>query len=190
MTTVRGRLQAAPVGRQSDWALGIEARSRALLSVGAGAEAAYKEAIDRLDGTKIRGELARAHLLYGEWLRLERRRAEARSRLRAAHNMFAEMGMGAFAAGAAGELRATGETVRKRSRATLSELTAQETEVARLASGGLSNPEIGTRLFISARTVQYHLGNVFTKMNLTSRNQQWRALEGRPLPVKPPESRS
>jgi DNA-binding CsgD family transcriptional regulator len=174
----------------SDWALGIEARSRALLSVGADAEAAYKEAINRLGGTKIRGELARAHLLYGEWLRREKRRAEARSRLRAAHNMFSEMGMGAFAERAAGELRATGETVRKRSPATLSALTAQETEVARLASEGLSNPEIGTRLFISARTVQYHLGDVFTKMNLNSRNQLWRALEGRPVPVKPPKSSS
>lgn len=98
----------------SDWALGIEARSHALLSVGAEAEAAYKEAIDRLDGTKIRGELARAHLLYGEWLRREKRRAEARSRLRVAHKMFAEMGMDAIAARTARELRATGETVRKR----------------------------------------------------------------------------
>ena len=161
-----------------------------MLSVGAEAEAAYKEAIDRLDGTKIRGELARAHLLYGEWLRREKRRAEARSRLRVAHDMFAEMGMDAFAARAASELRATGETVRKRSPATLSELTAQETQVARLASEGLSNPEIGTRLFISARTVQYHLSKVFTKMNLTSRNQLSRALDGGRGAVKPPESSS
>ena len=174
----------------SDWALGMEARSHALLSVGAEAEAAYKEAIDRLDQTQIRGELARAHLLYGEWLRREKRRAEARSRLRVAHNMFAEMGMDAFAARAASELRATGETVRKRNPATLSELTAQETQVARLASEGLSNPEIGTRLFISARTVQYHLSKVFTKMNLTSRNQLSRALDGGRGVVKPPESGS
>jgi DNA-binding CsgD family transcriptional regulator len=174
----------------SDWALGIEARSHALLSVGADAEAAYKEAIDRLDGTKIRGELARAHLLYGEWLRREKRRAEARSRLRVAHKMFAEMGMDAFAARTARELRATGETVRKRGPATLSELTAQEAQVARLASEGLTNPEIGTRLFISARTVQYHLSKVFTKMNLTSRNQLSRALDGRRGAVKPPESSS
>ena len=174
----------------SDWALGIEARSHALLSVGAEAEAAYKEAIDRLDGTKIRGELARAHLLYGEWLRREKRRAEARSRLRVAHKMFAEMGMDAFAARTARELRATGETVRKRDPATLSELTAQEAQVARLASEGLTNPEIGTRLFISARTVQYHLSKVFTKMNLTSRNQLSRALDGTRGAVKPPESSS
>ena len=150
-----------------------------MLSIGAEAETAYREAIDRLDGTKIRGELARAHLLYGEWLRREKRRTEARNRLRAAHSMFAEMGMDAFAARAASELRATGETVRKRSPATLSELTAQETQVARLASEGLSNPEIGTRLFISARTVQYHLSKVFTKMNLTSRNQLSRSQIGR-----------
>ena len=161
-----------------------------MLSVGAEAEAAYKEAIDRLDGTKIRGELARAHLLYGEWLRREKRRAEARSRLRVAHKMFAEMGMDAFAARTARELRATGETVRKRRPATLSELTAQEAQVARLASEGLTNPEIGTRLFISARTVQYHLSKVFTKMNLTSRNQLSRALDGTRGAVKPPESSS
>jgi DNA-binding CsgD family transcriptional regulator len=174
----------------SDWALGIEARSRALLSLGADAEAAYKEAIDRLDQTQIRGELARAHLLYGEWLRREKRRAEARSRLRVAHNMFAEMGMDAFAARAASELRATGETVRKRNSANLSQLTAQETQVARLASEGLSNPEIGTRLFISARTVQYHLSKVFTKMNLTSRNQLSGALNDGRGAVKRSESGS
>jgi DNA-binding CsgD family transcriptional regulator len=174
----------------SDWALGIEARSHALLSVGAEAEAGYKEAIDRLAVTRIRGELARAHLLYGEWLRREKRRADARSRLRVAHNMFAEMGMDAFAARTARELRATGETARKRGPATLGELTAQEAQVARLASEGLTNPEIGTRLFISARTVQYHLSKVFTKMNLTSRNQLSRALDGRRGAVKPPESSS
>ncbi len=174
----------------SDWALGIEARSHALLTVGADAEAAYKEAIDRLDRTKIRGELARAHLLYGEWLRREKRRAEARNRLRVAHDMFAQMGMEAFAARAASELRATGETVRKRSPATLRELTAQETQVARLASEGLSNPEIGARLFISSRTVQYHLSKVFTKMNLTSRNQLSRALDGGRKGLNPPESSS
>ncbi len=174
----------------SDWALGIEARSHALLSVGADAEAAYRETIDRLDQTKIRGELARAHLLYGEWLRREKRRAEARSRLRTAHNMFAEMGMDAFVARAASELRATGETVRKRNLAILNELTAQEAKVARLASEGLSNPEIGTRLFISARTVQYHLKKVFAKLDLTSRNQLSRALDTRRGAIKPPESSS
>jgi ATP/maltotriose-dependent transcriptional regulator MalT len=169
-------LAATTQAAGSDWALGIEARSHALLSVGADAEADYKEAIDRLDRTKIRGQLARAHLLYGEWLRRERRRAEARSRLRAAHTMFADMGMEAFEARAARELRATGETVRKRSPETLSELTAQEAQVAKLARDGLSNPEIGAHLFISARTAQYHLSKVFTKLNITSRSQLDRVL--------------
>ena len=169
-------LAATTQAAGSDWALGIEARSRALLSDGADAEAAYKDAIDRLDGTKIRGELARAHLLYGEWLRRERRRAEARRRLHAAHDMFTHMGMDAFAARAAGELRATGETVRKRSVETRGELTAQEAQVAKLARDGLSNPEIGERLFISARTAQYHLKKVFTKLDITSRSQLDRVL--------------
>jgi DNA-binding CsgD family transcriptional regulator len=163
----------------SDWALGIEARSLALLSFGAEAEAAYQDAINRLEATKIRGELARAHLLYGEWLRREKRRAEARGRLRVAHELFCEMGMEAFAARAASELRATGDTGRQRRLATFRELTAQEAQVARLASQGLTNQEIGSRLFISARTVQYHLSKVFTKMNLTSRNQLSRALASR-----------
>ena len=160
----------------SDWALGIEARCRALLSDGATAEAAYQEAIDRLEGTKIRGELARAHLLYGEWLRRDRRRSEARSRLHAANDMFINMGMDAFAARAVRELRATGETVRKRSPDTRTDLTAQEAQVAKLARDGLSNPEIGVRLFISARTVQYHLSKVFAKLGITSRSQLDRVL--------------
>jgi DNA-binding CsgD family transcriptional regulator len=169
-------LEATTQAAGSDWALGIEARSRALLSDGADAEAAYKEAIDRLDRTKIRGELARAHLLYGEWLRRERRRAEARSRLHAAHNMFTDMGMDAFAARAARELRAAGETVRNRSVETRTQLTAQEAQVAKLARDGLSNPEISERLFISARTAQYHLSNVFTKLDITSRSRLDRVL--------------
>ncbi len=160
----------------SDWALGIEARSRALLRDGAHAEAAYREAIDRLERTKIRGELARAHLLYGEWLRRDKRRSEARARLHAAHDMFINMGMDAFAARAARELRATGETVRKRSPRTRTDLTAREAQVAKLARDGLSNPEIGVRLFISARTVQYHLSKVFTKLGITSRSQLDRVL--------------
>jgi DNA-binding CsgD family transcriptional regulator len=169
-------LAATTQAAGSDWALGIEARNRALLSDGADAEAAYKEAIDRLEGTKIRGELARAHLLYGEWLRRERRRGEARSRLRAAHDMFTDMGMDAFAARAARELRATGETIRKRSDRTRSQLTAQEAQVAKLARDGFSNPEIGAHLFISARTAQYHLSKVFTKLGITSRSQLDRVL--------------
>jgi DNA-binding CsgD family transcriptional regulator len=160
----------------SDWALGIEARSHALLSAGADAEAAYKEAIDRLDGTKIRGELARAHLLYGEWLRRERRRPDGRGQLHAAHKMFVDMGMDAFAGRAARELRATGVIVQKRRPETKIELTAQEAQVAKLARDGLSNTEIGERLFISARTAQYHLSKVFTKLDITSRSQLDRAL--------------
>jgi ATP/maltotriose-dependent transcriptional regulator MalT len=169
-------LAATTQAAGSDWALGVEARNRALLSDGVGAEVAYKEAIDRLDGTKIRGEVARAHLLYGEWLRRERRRAEARSRLHAAHKMFSDMGMDAFAERAARELRAAGEAVRKRSPETRSTLTAREAQVAKLAHDGLSNPEIGQRLFISSRTAQFHLSNVFTKLDITSRSQLDRVL--------------
>ena len=174
----------------TDWALGIEARCHALLSVGTDAEAAYREAIGCLERTKIRGECARAHLLYGEWLRRERRRAEARSRLRTAHEMFAEMGMDAFAARAASELRATGETIREPSHATPSELTPQEAQVAWLACEGLSNPEIATRLFISARTVQYHLSKVFAKLEISSRNQLSHALNSGPGAIRSQESNS
>ena len=156
----------------TDWALGIEARVRALLSEGEAAERLYRESIERLGRTRVRAELARAHLLYGEWLRRERRRVDAREQLRTAHEMLDAMGIGAFAERARRELLATGETARKRTvgdRA--AELTAQEAQVARLARDGLSNPEIGARLFISPRTVQYHLGKVFTKLGISSRSQ-------------------
>jgi DNA-binding CsgD family transcriptional regulator len=132
-----------------------------------------------LDRSRVRAELARAHLLYGEWLRRQRRRGEAREQLRIAHDMLEAMGMDAFAERAGRELRATGETARKRTAAATAEneeLTAQEAQIARLAGDGLSNPEIGTRLFISARTVQYHLGNVFTKLGIASRSQLSHAL--------------
>jgi DNA-binding CsgD family transcriptional regulator len=160
----------------TDWGLGIEARCRALLSEGEQAERLYLEAITRLGRTRLRPDLARAHLLYGEWLRRQRRRGEAREELRTAHSMLEEMGLEAFARRARRELQATGETARKHTVATRIELTAQEAQIARLARDGLSNPEIGARLFLSPRTVQYHLGKVFTKLDITSRSQLHRAL--------------
>ena len=168
----------------TDFALGIEARSRALLSDGAAADDLYREAIDRLSRTRLRPELARAHLLYGEWLRREGRRVDAREQLRTAHAMFAAIGMEAFAERARRELLATGERVRKRTVETSAELTAQEALIARLARDGLSNPEIGTRLFLSARTVKYHLGKVFTKLDISSRAQLHRALPSDPTTVR------
>ena len=155
----------------TDWALGVKARSHALLAAGDEADGLYQESISLLGRTCVRPELARAHLLYGEWLRRERRRREARTQLRKAHAMLEEMGMAAFAERARRELWATGESVRKRSVENHGELTAQELQVARLAREGLSNPEIGTRLFISARTVEYHLSKVFAKLGITSRSQ-------------------
>jgi DNA-binding NarL/FixJ family response regulator len=124
--------------------------------------------------------LARAHLLYGEWLRRERRRLDAREQLRTAHDLLSSMGMEAFAERAGRELQATGETARKRVVETSSQLTAQEDQIARLARDGLSNPEIGARLFISPRTVQYHLHKVFTKLGISSRMQLHRALTSEP----------
>src|SRR3954469_8774669 len=162
-------LSTRPSG--SDWALGVEARSRALLSDGDAAERLYQEAIERLRRTRVRVQLARTHLLYGEWLRRERRRLDAREQLRTAHEMFVGMGTEAFAARAERELLATGERVRKRRIETREELTAQEIQVARLARDGLSNAEIGARLFITRHTVAYHLRKVFTKLDITSRNQ-------------------
>ncbi len=157
----------------TDWALGSEARVRALLADDAAAERLYVEAIDRLGRTRIRTELARAHLVYGEWLRRQRRRGEARTELQTAHDMFIAMGMQAFAERAGRELRATGYGVAADEPSAVggAALTAQEEQVARLARDGLSNPEIGARLFISARTVQYHLRKVFTKLGISSRSQ-------------------
>jgi ATP/maltotriose-dependent transcriptional regulator MalT len=167
----------------TDWALGVEARSRALLSDGEAAELLYREAIDRLGRTQLRPELARARLLYGEWLRREGRRVDAREQLRTAHHLFLAIGMEAFAERARRELLATGEKVRERSPETRDELTAQEEQIARLARNGLSNPEIGAQLFISARTVEWHLRKVFTKLDIGSRRQLRLALPegGRPL---------
>ena len=158
------------------WLLGIEARTRALLSDGDDADRLYRESIDHLSACAVRAEVARTHLLYGEWLRRERRRLDARDQLRVAHAMLDEMGAGAFAERARRELLATGETARKRSVETRDELTAQEAQIARLARDGLSNPEIGTRLFISPRTVKYHLRKVFTKLDISSRSELVRVL--------------
>jgi DNA-binding CsgD family transcriptional regulator len=160
----------------TEWALGIEARCRALLSGGEGAERLYTEAIYRLGRTGLAFELARAHLLYGEWLRRERRRIDARDQLRRAQDMFTAMGAEAFAARTGRELLATGETARKRTAETRDELTAQETQVAQSARDGLSNAEIGARLFISPKTVEYHLHKVFTKLGISTREHLDRAL--------------
>jgi DNA-binding CsgD family transcriptional regulator len=169
-------------------ALGLEARSRALMAEDHAADSLYREAIDRLGRTRHRPGLARAHLLYGEWLRRQGHRTQAREQLRTAHGMLDEIGMEAFAERARRELQATGETARKRT-APAAEvgpgLTAQELQVARLARDGLSNPEIGARLFISSRTAQYHLGKVFTKLGITSRSQLHRVLSGDPAASGP-----
>ncbi|HEY4464595.1 MAG TPA: AAA family ATPase, partial [Streptosporangiaceae bacterium] len=155
----------------NDAGVGIEVRCRALLSDGAAADELYREAVDRLSRTRVRPELARAHLLYGEWLRRDNRRAGARAQLRTAYDMFTAIGMEAFAERARRELTATGETVRKRSVETVTTLTAQEAYIARLARDGLTNPEIGARLFLSARTVEWHLRKIFTKLGIGSRRE-------------------
>ena len=155
----------------TDFGVGLEARSRALVSRGQAAEGCYREAIDRLGRTQLRPDLARAHLLYGEWLRRENRRADARAQLRTAHEMLDAMGMLAFSERAGHELRATGGIVRKHAVQVPSTLTAQEVHIARLARDGRTNPEIGTQLFLSARTVEWHLRNVFTKLGIGSRRE-------------------
>jgi DNA-binding CsgD family transcriptional regulator len=170
------RLAGTTRATGTDWALGIEARSRALLSDGDVAESLYREALERLRRTRVRLQLARTHLLYGEWLRRERRRVDARDHLRTALEMFTVMGVEAFAGRAERELSATGERVRKRTIETREELTVQEAQIARLARDGLSNAEIGARLFISQHTVAYHLRKVFYKLRVTSRNQLGRVL--------------
>jgi DNA-binding CsgD family transcriptional regulator len=155
----------------TDWALGIEAGSRALLCDTRDAEPLYREAVERLGRCRGVVHLARARLLYGEWLRRENRRVDAREQLRAAHEMFSGIGAEGFAERARHELLATGETVRTRTDDTRGVLTPQEAHIARLARDGLSNPEIGAQLFISPRTVQYHLRKIFQKLEITSRNQ-------------------
>jgi DNA-binding CsgD family transcriptional regulator len=165
------RFTARAEASGSEWALGLSARCRALLSDGPSADRGYREAIERLGRTRVRGELGRTHLLYGEWLRRDNRRVDAREQLRTAHEIFAAMGAEIFAERAARELAATGETVRKRTVEAPSELTAQEAHIARLVRDGLSNAEIGARLFISPRTVEWHLSKIFTKLQITSRRQ-------------------
>jgi DNA-binding CsgD family transcriptional regulator len=165
----------------TDWGLGLEARSRALLAEGTAAEQLYAEAIGRLGRTRMRLPLARAHLLYGEWLRRERRRTDARAQLRTAHDLFEAIGARSFAGRARQELTATGATAHSRRNATLDELTPQEARIASLAGEGLSNPEIAARLYISKGTVDYHLNKVFRKLGIRSRAQLHRALV--PLPA-------
>jgi DNA-binding CsgD family transcriptional regulator len=153
----------------TDWGLGIEARARALVSDDSVAEALYREAIDRLGRCRASAHVARAHLVYGEWLRRQRRRIDAREQLRTAQEMLSTMGAEAFARRAARELLATGERARKRTVETAAHLTTREAQIAELARNGRSNPEIGAELFISARTVEYHLRKVFNKLEIRSR---------------------
>jgi DNA-binding CsgD family transcriptional regulator len=170
------RLSETTRASGTDWALGTEARSRALLSEGETAEDCYREAIERLGRTGMRPALARAHLLYGEWLRRENRRRDARVELRTAHGLFTAMGIEAFAERARRELLATGDTVRKRTVETVSELTAQEEYIARLAVNGRTNVEIGTQLFLSTRTVEWHLSKIYAKLGVGSRRELRQAL--------------
>jgi DNA-binding CsgD family transcriptional regulator/tetratricopeptide (TPR) repeat protein len=170
------RLSKSTGASGTDWGLGIEARSRALLSEGKAAEHLYREAIDRLGRTRVRVALARAHLVYGEWLRREHRRTDAREQLHTAHEMFLTIGAEAFAERTRRELLGAGETASRRVVEARGELTAQEAQVARLARDGLTNPEIGARMFISPSTVQYHLRKVFTKLDINSRTQLHRGL--------------
>jgi DNA-binding CsgD family transcriptional regulator len=163
----------------SDWAMGIEARSRALVTEGEEAEHWYAEGVNRLDRTPFRTELGRAHLLYGEWLRREGRRVDARQQLALAHDMFSAMGAEAFAERARRELLATGEKVRKRDVASQDELTPQEAHIARLARDGRSNAEIGAEMFLSVRTVEWHLRKVFIKLGVSSRKHLKDALPAR-----------
>ena len=165
------RLSESTRASGTPWARGVEARSRALLEQGDGAERLYREAIDRRGPTRLRLDLARARLVYGEWLRRERRRVEARQELRIAHDLFCDFGMEAFAERARVELQATGERARKRTAGTLDRLTPQEAQISRLAARGNTNREIAAQLFISPSTVEYHLRKAFRKLGVTSRTQ-------------------
>jgi DNA-binding CsgD family transcriptional regulator len=177
------RLSETTGASGTDWAFGTEARSRALVSHGAAAESLYREAIDRLGRVGVRMELARAHLVYGEWLRRQRRRRDACDQLGTAYEIFDSVGAAAFAERARIELRASGGQARERAVETQNPLTAQESLIARLAADGASNPEIAAQLFISRATVAYHLRKVFTKLGLSSRSQLARALPARQGPA-------
>jgi DNA-binding CsgD family transcriptional regulator len=170
------QLEARTRAAGTNWALGVGACSRALLSEGTKAESLYREAVDRLTCTRIVMHLARVHLLYGEWLRREGRRLDARAHLRLAHDTFSRAGAEAFGERTRRELLATGETVPRRTAETRDVLTAQEAQIARLAANGHTNPEIGAQLFISPRTVEYHLRKVFTKLDISSRRELRAAL--------------
>jgi DNA-binding CsgD family transcriptional regulator len=169
----------------TDWALGVEARSRALVSDDGSAERFYRDAVDRLGRTRLRAELARAQLLYGEWLRRQGRRVDAREQLRAAHELFSDIGMEGFALRSRRELTATGETVRRRQPETRDELTPQEEQIAQLARDGLTNVEIGSQLFLSHRTVEWHLRKVFGKLGISSRLGLHDALPSRARDLTP-----
>jgi DNA-binding CsgD family transcriptional regulator/tetratricopeptide (TPR) repeat protein len=180
------RLAESTTAGGADWGMGVLAYSRALLTEGEAAEAFYREAIERLRRTALRPWLARAHLLYGEWLRREHRRVDARSQLRTAYEQFTSIGMEAFAERARRELAASGETLRKRTVENRDDLTAQERQVALLARDGMSNSEIGARLFLSQHTVAYHLRKVFAKLAISSRRELAAALptsESEPVPA-------
>jgi DNA-binding CsgD family transcriptional regulator len=174
------RLAEVTLPAGTDFALGMEARAQARVSDADGAEAAFRESIERLGRTQMRPELARAHLTYGEWLRRAGRRVDAREQLRIAHAMSMEIGMGAFAERARRELVATGEKVRRRSVETQDDLTPQELQIARLASDGHTNPEISAQLFLSPRTVEWHLRKVFDKLEIRSRRELAAALRRTP----------
>jgi DNA-binding CsgD family transcriptional regulator len=171
------RLTAKAQATRTDWALGIEARARALLGEGVDAERWFRTAIDHLGRSRVRAELARTHLLYGESLRRENRRVDARAELNVAHEQFTSMGMQAFAERASSELLATGAKIRRRITETRDDLTPQERQVAQLARDGLSNSEIAARLFLSPRTIEWHLRRVYSKLGIRSRRQLGSALQ-------------
>jgi DNA-binding CsgD family transcriptional regulator len=169
--TALERLSETTQASRSDWALGIEARCRALMAAPNDADGLYRESIDRLRRTRIRAELARTHLLYGEWLQCQGRRSDAREQLRTAHEMASRMGIDALAERIGRGLRATGGHARKRAIVTRDELTAQEAQISRLAADGATNQEIAAQLFISPSTVDYHLRKAFRKLDVKSRHQ-------------------